>query len=62
MLRLIFCLLALSLLPLQAHAYFDPGAGVVMLQILIAAGIGAVYRFRAFIGAFWRILRKAFRR
>lgn len=62
MMRFIFTLLALASLPLQAHAYFDPGSGVVMLQVLIAAGLGFVYRFRAFVGVLWRALLKVFRR
>jgi hypothetical protein len=62
MVRLIFSVLALALLPLPAHAYFDPGAGVVMLQVLIAAGLGLVYRFRTFIGSLWRALLRVFRR
>lgn len=62
MFRLIFTFVALASLPLQAHAYFDPGSGVVMLQVLIAAGMGFVYRFRAYIGVLWRALLKVFRR
>lgn len=62
MLRLILTFVALASLPLQAHAYFDPGSGVVMLQVLIAAGLGFVYRFRAFVGLLWRALLKVLRR
>lgn len=39
-------ILALLLAPMSAHAYFDPGAGAVLLQVLVAAAIGAAYRLR----------------
>ncbi len=62
MARLIFSALLLALLPLPAYAYFDPGAGVVLLQVLIAAGLGAVYKFRALLVQLWQALLKVFRR
>ena len=60
--RLLFAFLTLALLPLPAHAYFDPGAGVVMLQVLIAAGLGVVYKFRALLANLWRAIVKVVRR
>ena len=45
-----------------AHAYFDPGTGVVVLQVLIAAGIGIVYRLRRFFTNYLRALVKLLRR
>lgn len=46
----------LLLVPLaSAFAYVDPGTGSMIIQVVIAAVVGA----GAFIGAFWR---KIFRR
>lgn len=58
----LYLLCFLALLPLDAHAYFDPGAGVVMLQVLIAAGLGVLFRFRAFLARLWQALLRVFRR
>lgn len=34
-----------------AEAYIDPGSGSLLLQLLVAGGIAAVIRFRAFLRA-----------
>lgn len=58
----IAALLLLALTPTTAHAYFDPGAGTVLLQLLVAAGIGVIYRIRHWLAAAAQALRKMFRR
>lgn len=60
-LLLVLCAAALVLLPLPAHAYFDPGSGVVMLQVLVAAIIGVGYRVRRFLAEAVRKLVARFR-
>jgi hypothetical protein len=50
-----FCIGLLAMtLPLTAHAYVDPGSGLLLWQGLIA-GVGAVF-------VFWRRLATACRR
>jgi hypothetical protein len=53
-------LVALVTLPLSAHAYFDPGAGAVLLQLLIAAGIGAAYKFRHWLTSLLQAIKRLF--
>lgn len=60
--RLLIVSTGLALLPLSAHAYFDPGAGAVLLQLLIAAGIGAAYRLRHFLSELARAIMSLFKR
>jgi hypothetical protein len=60
--RLILIFGGLALLPLSAHAYFDPGAGAVLLQLLVAAGIGAAYRLRRFFAELARAIAALFKR
>jgi hypothetical protein len=60
--RPVLVFVVLAALPLSAHAYFDPGAGAVFLQLLIAAGIGVVYRLRHFVATVWRAIVAAFKR
>jgi len=47
---------------MAAHAYFDPGSGAVLLQLLIAACIGAAYKFRHWLSSVVRAIRNLFRR
>jgi len=37
--------------------YIDPGTGGVVLQLLMAVIVGAVYRFRRLIGRLWKAVR-----
>lgn len=60
--RTLLLLVALSVMPLTARAYFDPGAGAVLLQVLIAAGIGIAYKLRNWFAAVARKLSSLFRR
>lgn len=39
--RKLRALIFLCLIPSQAHAYLDPGAGSLLMQSLIAAGMSA---------------------
>ncbi len=62
MTRLALMLIVLLLAPMSAHAYFDPGAGAVLLQVLVAAGIGAAYKLRHWFGHLLRVIKGLFRR
>ena len=44
----IFLTVAVLAIATPAQAYIDPGSGSLLLQVLIAAGIGAVIKFRRF--------------
>ena len=55
-------LLILVATPNTSHAYFDPGSGVVMLQVLIATGLGVLFRFRGWINYLWRKIVELIRR
>jgi len=53
----------LLLLPLKVgHAYLDPGTGSFLLQLLIAAFLGATFLFRNYIGRFFRYIRNLFKK
>lgn len=60
--RALVLILILFTLPLPAFAYFDPGAGAVLLQLLIAGGIGVIYRVRHWLAAVARSIRDRFSR
>jgi|688.fasta_scaffold1913537_1 hypothetical protein len=49
-----FFLFLAVITPLPAYAYFDPGAGAVVIQLLVAAALGMLYRLRSFIVDLWR--------
>jgi membrane protein implicated in regulation of membrane protease activity len=53
--RLILAAVFLLVTLVSASAYVDPGTGSMIIQVVIAAVVGA----GAFLGAFWR---KLFRR
>jgi hypothetical protein len=55
-------ILALLLAPMSAQAYFDPGAGAVLLQVLLAAAIGATYKLRHWLMHSVQLMRSWFRR
>ena len=55
MTRLILIALLLLVTLMPVSAYVDPGTGSMIIQVVIAAVVGA----GAFLGAFWR---KIFRR
>ena len=51
-----FTLLFLVVLPLEAHAYLDPGIGSVILQGLMGGGLVILYTGKAY----WRRLLSFF--
>ena len=55
-------LLILAATPSTSYAYFDPGSGVVMLQVLIAACLGVLFRFRGWINFLLRKIKDLIRR
>jgi len=50
---LVAALLVPSLMPLPAYAYLDPGTGSVILQVVIAAVLGALFTLKLY----WNRLR-----
>jgi hypothetical protein len=38
-------------LPIDAHAYLDPGTGSMVLQVIIAGILGAVFTFKSYVRA-----------
>lgn len=53
----VFLFLAIFFLTGTAYAYIDPGSGSMMLQMLAAAGIGAL----VFLGSIWRWIKSKFK-
>ena len=41
----------------DAHAYIDPGSGSLLLQMLVAGVIGAVFKFRSALTVFWQSIK-----
>ncbi len=54
--HVILTLLALLANPLAAHAYVDPGAGSMLLQLLLGGAAGAFVFFRLFKQRLYRLL------
>ena len=54
--HVILTLLALLANPLAAHAYVDPGAGSMLLQLLLGGAAGAFVFFRLFKQKLYRLL------
>ena len=54
--HVILTLLALLANPLAAHAYVDPGAGSMLLQLLVGGAAGAFVFFRLFKQRLYRLL------
>ena len=54
--HVILALLALLANPLAAHAYVDPGAGSMLLQLLLGGAAGAFVFFRLFKQRLYRLL------
>jgi hypothetical protein len=46
MITIITAFLMLLMFTGPAHAYVDPGSGIFLLQILAAAGVGALFYLR----------------
>ena len=54
--HVILTLLALLANPLAAHAYVDPSAGSMLLQLLLGGAAGAFVFFRLFKQRLYRLL------
>ena len=54
--HMILVLLLLLANPLAAHAYIDPGAGSMLLQLLLGGVAGAFVFFRLFKQKLFRLL------
>lgn len=55
----LFAVLYLCLLfPASAHAYSDPGSGIMLWQLTVSFFIGLLFYFRKILGFFSRLLRK----
>ena len=59
--KFLFPLFIYAFTPETAFAYFDPGSGSVMLQVLIAAGLGVFFRFRGWLVSLLRKVVDIFR-
>jgi hypothetical protein len=46
-------LLATAVFPSAAHAYLDPGTGSVILQVLVAGVLGALFTIKSW----WRTVK-----
>ncbi len=63
-LRPVLVIVALSIVPSTAFAYVDPGAGALVIQLVLSAAIGAVVyirRLRATAIRAWEALTGRFR-
>ncbi|MBJ6727663.1 hypothetical protein [Geomesophilobacter sediminis] len=57
--KLILTLAYLCLLfPATAHAYSDPGSGLMLWQLAVSFVIGVMFYFRKFLGMFTRFFKK----
>ncbi|MDH5506037.1 MAG: hypothetical protein OEZ02_02315 [Anaerolineae bacterium] len=53
-------LTGILLAPLNKEAlYLDPGSGSIIIQLLVAGGLGMLYALRSYIGRFFGLFRKA---
>ena len=52
--------MALFVFPAQAHAYLDPGTGSYILQLALAALVGALFAVRLFWGRIKAFFQKLF--
>jgi hypothetical protein len=60
--KFIVPLLIFTFIPATAYAYFDPGSGAVLLQVMIAAVLGIFFRIRGWLSSLLRKLTNMFRR
>ena len=56
--RLLSVLYLCLLFPASAHAYSDPGSGIMLWQLTVSFFIGLLFYFRRIRDFFARILRK----
>lgn len=57
---LIVLTLVFFLFPARAHAYLDPGTGSYVLQLALAALVGALFAVRLFWGRIKSFFKKLF--
>jgi hypothetical protein len=38
-------------IPTEAHAYLDPGTGSMVLQVIVAGILGAMFTFKSYVRA-----------
>jgi hypothetical protein len=57
---LLVLVMALFFFPAQAHAYLDPGTGSYIIQIALAALVGALFAVRLFWGRIKAFFRRLF--
>jgi hypothetical protein len=57
---LIMLALFFFLFPAEAHAYLDPGTGSYILQLALAALVGALFAVRLFWGRIKAFFKKLF--
>jgi hypothetical protein len=56
--RLLAVLYLCLLFPSYAHAYSDPGSGIMLWQLTVSFCVGLLFYFRRALGFFARLLRK----
>jgi hypothetical protein len=40
-----------AMVPTEAHAYLDPGTGSMVLQVIVAGILGAMFTFKSYVRA-----------
>lgn len=58
---LLLALIALILLPRDAHAYIDPGTGSLAWQLILSTVLGGTFYARRTIGMVWRSVARRVR-
>lgn len=61
-LSILFALTFLLLIPSEAHAYIDPGAGSYYFQLLIAGSLAFLYILKVYWGKIISFFRNLFSR
>lgn len=56
--RLLAVLYLCLLFPASAHAYSDPGSGIMLWQLTVSFFIGLLFYFRRILSIFARMWRK----
>lgn len=56
---IVFALLAATV-PNTAHAYLDPGTGSMVLQVVVAGVLGALFTFKSYVRAVFSSIGRLF--
>ena len=56
----IFFALLAAAMPNTAHAYLDPGTGSMVLQVVVAGVLGALFTFKSYVRAVFSSLGRLF--